>query len=166
VLLHYLVKYVLRKSPCSRIAWTNYHTRLKPTAMQNLCTENYSRKNTCIVMWVLFNSLKRRYLPINPQNNWLCAAIATKKNTSQQNPFAHHQRSVTVSDDVSWQVKIGLHQFDNCLSQVKTDVTTAVSCHTQISGKSLSFSRSVPRCTEHVRQSAFLPVTSPNVDWF
>jgi len=25
---------------------------------------------------------------------------------------------------------IGVHQFDNCLSQVKINVTTAVSCHT------------------------------------
>jgi len=49
-----------------------------------------------------------------------------------QNPFAH-QHSVTVSDSVKRQVKIGLHQFGNCLSQVKIDVTTvtAVSCYSQ-----------------------------------
>jgi len=43
--------------------------------------------------------------------------------------LAHHQRSVTASDDVSWQVKIGLHQFDNYLGQVKINVkqlTTAI----------------------------------------
>jgi len=38
------------------------------------------------------------------------AATKTRK-TPQQNPFAHHQHSVTVSDDVSWQVKIGLHSL-------------------------------------------------------
>ena len=36
-----------------------------------------------------------------------------RRKTSQQNPFAHYQRSVTASEYVSWQVKIGLHQFDN-----------------------------------------------------
>jgi len=30
-----------------------------------------------------------------------------RRKTPQQNPLAHHQHSVTVSDDVSWQVKIG-----------------------------------------------------------
>jgi len=30
------------------------------------------------------------------------------KNILQQNPFAHRQRSVTVSDDVSWQVDTSL----------------------------------------------------------
>ena len=34
--------------------------------------------------------------------------------------------SVTVSDDVSWKVKIGLHQFDNYLSQVKINVTAII----------------------------------------
>jgi len=51
------------------------------------------------------------------------AASATK-NASQLNPFAHHQRSVTVSDGVNWQVKISLHQFDNYLSQLQIDATT------------------------------------------
>jgi len=49
--------------------------------------------------------------------------------TPQQNLLAHHQRSVTLSDDVSCQVKIGLHKFDNYLSQVKINVkqlTTAI----------------------------------------
>ena len=46
------------------------------------------------------------------------------KKTSQQNPFEHRQRSLKVSDDVSWQDKIGLHQFGNSLSQVKINATT------------------------------------------
>jgi len=50
--------------------------------------------------------------------------LQQRKKASLQDPSAHHQHSVTVSDGVSWQVKIGLHQFDNCLSQVKIDVTT------------------------------------------
>jgi len=57
--------------------------------------------------------------------------LRQRRKTSQLNPFAHHQRSVTVSDDVSWQVKIGLHQFDNYLSQVKINVKTVNNSHTQ-----------------------------------
>jgi len=30
--------------------------------------------------------------------------LQQRRKTSQQNPFAHHQHSVTVSDDVSWQL--------------------------------------------------------------
>jgi len=107
--------------------------RKTQTAMQDSSTENCSRKNAHLMMWALFNLLTRRYLPRNRQNNWLYAAAATKKKASQQNHFAN-QRSVKVSDDASWQVKIGLHQFDNCLSQVKADVTTITNscfCHTQ-----------------------------------
>jgi len=54
-----------------------------------------------------------------------------RRKSPQENPFAHHQRSVTVSDDVSWQVKIGLHQFDNYLSRVKFSVKTVNISHTQ-----------------------------------
>jgi len=54
-----------------------------------------------------------------------------RRKTQQQNPFAHHQHPVTVSDDISWQVKIGLHQFDNYLSQVKINVKTVNISHTQ-----------------------------------
>jgi len=54
-----------------------------------------------------------------------------RRKTPQQNPFAHHQRSITVSDDVSWQVKIGFHQIDNYLSQVKISVKTVNISHTQ-----------------------------------
>jgi len=68
--------------------------RKTQTTMQDSSTENYSRKNTPLMMWALFILLKRRYLPSNPQNNRLYAAAATKKNASQQNPFAHHHRSV------------------------------------------------------------------------
>jgi len=49
------------------------------------------------------------------------AAAATKKKGFAAKSFrTSYQRSVTVSDGVSWQVKIGLHQFDNCLSQSKS----------------------------------------------
>jgi len=44
------------------------------------------------------------------------------RKSSQQNPFAHHERSVKVSDDVSWQDKIGSNQFDNYLSQDRQQV--------------------------------------------
>ena len=42
-----------------------------------------------------------------------------EKRASRQNPFAPNEHSVTVFDGVSWQVKIGLQQFDNCLNQIK-----------------------------------------------
>jgi len=42
------------------------------------------------------------------------------RKTSQQNPFAHHERSVKVSDDVSWQDKIGSNQFDNLAVAAET----------------------------------------------
>jgi len=57
--------------------------------------------------------------------------LQQRRKTPQQNPFAHHERSVTVSDNFSWQVKIGLHQFDNYLSQVKINVKTVNNSHTQ-----------------------------------
>jgi len=81
-----------------------------------------------------------------------------RKNTLQQNPFAHHQRLITVSDDVIWQVYIGLHQFDDCQTQVKINVND--SCFLPYSRylASSSFSITVPRCTEHRLQSAVLPV--------
>jgi len=74
-------------------------------------------------MSALWHLLTRTYLPSSSHNNWLYAAAATNKKASQQNPLTHHQRSVKVSDDVSWQDKISLHQFDNYLSQVKINVT-------------------------------------------
>jgi len=70
------------------------------------------------------------------------------KKTLQQNPFAHHQRSVTVSDDVSKQDKIGLHQFDNYLSQVKINVTTVNSCFLPYSRYLSSFHLSVGQCPD------------------
>ena len=52
----------------------------------------------------------------------------------------------------------------------KTDATTVNnSCFLSFSRSLTSSSSSsitVPRCTEHVRQSAFLPVTLPNVGWY
>jgi len=90
--------------------------------MRDSAAEN--RKNARLMTWALRSSPMRRFLPSNPHNNWLYAAAATKIKTLQQNPFTHHQHSVTVSDDDSWQVKIGLHQLDNYLSQVKINITT------------------------------------------
>ena len=64
--------------------------------------------------------------------------------------------------------EIGLHLLDNCLSQVKIEVTTVnKSCFLPYSrslASAKSFSRTVLRHTEHVRQSTFLPVTLLNVD--
>jgi len=54
-----------------------------------------------------------------------------RRKTPQQNPFAHHQDLVTVSDDVSCQVKIRLHESDNYLSQVKLNVKTVNNSYTQ-----------------------------------
>jgi len=67
--------------------------------------------------------------------------LQRRRKTPQQNPYAHHQHS----DDVSWQVKIGLHQFDNYLSQVKINVKT------RYLAISSCFSTTVPKHTECVR---------------
>jgi len=90
-------------------------------------------KNTRLMIWALCNSLTRGYL-IYPATHRIidCTQLPQqRRETPPQNPFAHQQRSVTVSDDVSWQVKIGLCQFDNYLSQVKINVKTANISHTQ-----------------------------------
>ena len=88
-------------------------------------------KNTHLIMWTICNSLTRRYLPSNSQNNWLYAAAATKKDSTAKSFRTSSTFSHIVSDDVSWQVKIGLHQFDNYLSQVKINVKTVNNSHTQ-----------------------------------
>jgi len=120
------------------------------TAMQDSATENCSRTNTRLMMLATHRITDCTQLPQQ-----------TKK-TSQQNRFVLYQRSVTICDDVSWQVKIGLHQFDSNLSQVKSKVTTVYnSCFLPDSrslASSSSFSRTVPRRTERLRQSTFLSV--------
>ena len=73
-----------------------------------------------------------------------------RRKTPQQNPFAHHQRSITVSDDVSWQVKIGLHQCDNYLSQVKISVKQLTRAILKISGDFFIFQQD----SAHGTQSA------------
>jgi len=87
-------------------------------------------KNTHLMMWAICNSLTRRYSPSNSQNNWLYAAVATKKKTYSK-VLLHIINIQSVSDDVSWQVKIGLHQCDNYLSKVKINVRTVNNSHTQ-----------------------------------
>jgi len=148
-LLRYLVKYAFNKSSCSRTAWTNYHAC--KIQWLKIVVKN---RPTLLIMWAICNSLTRKYLPSNSQNNWLYAPAATKKkdsiacsfsiipllycllcyhlwwNKGFQNPFAHHQHSVAVSDDVSLQVIIGLHHFDY-LRQVKINVKTLNNSHTQ-----------------------------------
>jgi len=84
-----------------------------------------------------------------------------QKKASQSNPFAHHQRSVTVSDGVSSKSK---SVYTDCLSQVKFDVTTVgpnnscSSLYSRSLASSSSFRRTVPRRTERRRQSALLHV--------
>jgi len=65
--------------------------------------------------------------PVAAKNRNFCLFLTSalsRVDSWQQNPFAHHQRSVKDSDDVSWQDKIGLYRFDNYLSQVIINVTT------------------------------------------
>jgi len=88
-------------------------------------------KNIHIMMWAICNSLTRRYLPSNAQNNWLYAAVATKKKDFTAKSF---RTSVTVSDDVRMQVKIGLHEFDIYVSQVKINVKQSTTAILKISG--------------------------------
>jgi len=103
-------------------------------------------RNTHIMMWAICNSVTRRYLPSNSQNNWLYRQLSQqRRKTSQQNPFAHHQHSVTVSDDVRMQVKIGLHQFDVYLSQVKINVKQSTTATLKISGDFFIFQQDIPQ---------------------
>jgi len=69
--------------------------------------------------------------------------LQQRRKTPQQNPFAHHQCAVIVSDDVSWQDKIDLLQFDNYLSQVKINVKTVMSAILKISGKFFVFQQNI-----------------------
>jgi len=59
--------------------YVNKLPRKTQSAMQDSATENCSRKNTPIMMRALCNSLTRKYLRSNPQNNWLYAAAARNK---------------------------------------------------------------------------------------
>jgi len=138
--------------------------RKTQTAMQDSATENCTRKKTRPTMWALRNSLTIRFFPSNPQNNWLPQQTKTLRSKVR---FPRHERSVTVSDDVSWLYKIGisLHQCDNYISQVKINATTVNnSCFLPYSrlASFSSFSRTVPG---KLSTWAFLPVTSPNADW-
>ena len=66
-----------------------------------------------------------------------CTQLPQQKKTLQQNLLAHYQCSVKVSADVSWQEKIGLHQFDIVLLRFQN-----VSCRSVSVGfaeKSLGF---------------------------
>jgi len=160
----YLVKYVFKKSSFSRTAWANCHGRLKLSSkVQPL--KIVVEKNTCLTMGALCNSLTRRYLPSNSHNNWLYAAAATNKKDC--NKILSHTINVqSVSGELMMSVgktKPGLRQFDNYLSYVKINETTVNnSCflpYSRCLASSWSFSRTVPRHAERVRQSAFLPVT-------
>jgi len=100
-------------------------------------------------------------------------AAATKKKGFTAKPFAHHKHSVTVSDGISWQVRIGLHQFDNCLSQVKISVTQLTTVFLAILKNQdiwrvlhLSAGQFPDTLSERMKQSTFLHVASPNVDCF
>jgi len=150
------VKYVFKKS-----SLRNCVNKLPRKTHTDSAVENCSRKSY-LTMWALCNLLTRRYLPTTHIITDSTQLLQQTKKTLQQNPFAHHQCSVKVSDDVSWQDKTGLHQFDNYRSQVKINATTVNnSCflrYPRYLASSSSFSRTV-LCTEHVRQSAFLPVT-------
>ena len=75
--------------------------------------------------------------------------LQQRRKTPQQTPFAHHQHSVTVSDDDSWQVKIGLNQFDNYLSQVKINMKQLTTVILKISRNFFALQHG----------SAFLPAT-------
>ena len=157
MLLPYLVKYVFKKSSFSRTAWTNCHAKLKlPSKIQPL--KFVVEKILCLMMSALCKLLTRRYLPSNSHNNWFYAAAATNKKDLATKSF---RTSSTFSQSLWWQVKIGLHQFDNYLSQVEINVTVneSFSCHTQDIWRVLQISAGQCPDTERVRQSAFLPVT-------
>jgi len=72
------------------------------TAIEDLAAENCSRKN-CLTMSALRNSLARRYPATYIITD--CTQLLQQTKKTLQNPFAHHQCSVKVSDDVIWQDK-------------------------------------------------------------
>jgi len=98
----------------------NKPSRKTQTAMQDSSTENYSGKNTRLMMWPLFNSITdRMWLP------------QQRKKASQQNPFAHHQvqsQSLMVLVGKSKSVYPILWNKSKSMQQ---QLPTAVSCHTQ-----------------------------------
>jgi len=140
--------------------WTNCRARLK-LQCKIQPPKIVVEKNTPLIMWALFNSLKRRYLLNNPQNR----QYATKrKKVSRQNPCAHRRRAVSRR----WCQSNRSTPLSLC--QVNISVTTGnSSCFLALYSRSLvsssSFSRTVSRRNERVRQSAFLPVALSNVHW-
>ena len=88
-----------------------------------------------------------------------------RRKTPQQNPFAHHQRSVTVSDDVSWQVKIGLHYFDNYLSQAKINVKQLTTAIFKISGSFFVFQQDSAQAHRVRKTVSFLAYNLAKCFW-
>jgi len=135
------------------------------TAMQDLTTENCGRKSTHLMMWVLFNLLMRRYLPSNPQNNWLYAAAATKKKGFAAKSFC---TSSVFSHSLCWWVGKSKSVYISLIivqAKSKSMSQQLFIVILKMSGEFLILT--VPRRhREHRRQSAFLRVTSPNVDRF
>jgi len=84
--------------------------------MQDPATENCSQKYSSSDVRIMYVIRWREDNYQATQRRTHCTQLPQqRKQTLQQNHFAHHQHSVTVSDDVSWQVKIGVHKFD-CLT--------------------------------------------------
>jgi len=113
-------------------------------------------KNTHLMLCALCNSLTRRSATYRIID---CSQLPQqRRKTPQQDPFAHHQRSVTVSENVSWQVKIGLEQFDNYRSQVKINVKIVNKLTTatlKISGEFFAFQQDSAQ-TQTVRETISL----------
>jgi len=144
-----------RNRHAHRTAWTNYHAcKIQPLKIVV--------KNTNLMMWALRNSLTRRYLPSNSQNNSLYAAAATKKKDSTAKPFRASLTFNRISDDVSWQVKIGLHQSDY-LSQVKIKVKTVNNSHTQDIWRVLRLSAG--QCRHRLRETISFLVSNLSKCW-
>jgi len=146
--------------------------RVKQTATQDSnCHERFRCENCSwkVIMWA-FNSVTKCYLLSSLQNSWLYKLYICHNKRKGFTAKSFRTWSLTFSrllnaDGVSWWVKIGLHQFDNCLNQVSINVTRDNnSCFSLYSSSQASSRLSAAQCQgtqEHVRQSDFLPVASP-----
>jgi len=92
----------------------------------------------CLLFWTMH--LSQQWKRLRSRILFLCMIIDVQ--------------TQSVTDGVGWQVKIGLHQLDNCLSQVRINLTIVnSSCFLPYWGSlasSSSFSRTVHRAHETV----------------
>jgi len=163
-LLH-VVKYCVREMDTLHRNWVKQASVQHELSYKLQSLKTSCQKNIRHVLSTSCNSLTKKMPSIssvsNPQNDRLSwyAHATTKEKVSQQNPFTMWSSTCTVmlTDAVSQQVKFGLSQFDNYLSEVKSRQTQYL----------WRVHLSAEQClvTQCVTQSTFLSVTLQSVYW-